>query len=48
MEENKLFVVIAVIALIFTGLAVHLLMLDRKIRRMEKTLKETEQNPSSK
>ncbi len=48
MEQSKLFVVIAVIALIFTGLSFHLMMLDKKIRSMERKMKDTEELPSLK
>ena len=34
--ESKIFVVIAVIAVIFTGLAIWLFKLDRKVSKLEK------------
>ncbi|MDK2908973.1 MAG: CcmD family protein [Bacteroidales bacterium] len=40
MLTNKLFVVIGVITLIFIGLFVYLLFLDRKTQRLEKELDE--------
>jgi CcmD family protein len=40
MIENKLFVVIAVMALIFTGVFFYLFTLDRKMSRLEKWLHE--------
>ncbi|MCX6271346.1 MAG: hypothetical protein NTU44_09045 [Bacteroidetes bacterium] len=43
-DPGKLFVVIAVLLVIFTGLITYLVMLDRKIRRFEK---ETDQKKSS-
>jgi hypothetical protein len=39
-SEGKIYVVIAVIALIFAALAVFLVYLERKVSRMEKRLKE--------
>lgn len=38
MFTNKLFVVIGVITLIFSGLLLYLFLLDRKTRRLEKEL----------
>jgi len=40
MDSDKLFVVIAVIAVIFAGLFVYLIFLDRKIHRLEKSRKD--------
>jgi CcmD family protein len=41
MEENgKIFVVVAVLAVILTGLFVYLFFLDRKVRRLEKQAEE--------
>jgi CcmD family protein len=41
MEENgKIFVVVAVLAVIMTGLFVYLFLLDRKVRRLEKMTEE--------
>lgn len=38
--ESKIFIVIAVIAVIFTGLVVWLFKLDRKVSRLEKEQQE--------
>ena len=41
MEANgKIFVVVAVLAVIMTGIFVYLFFLDRKVRRLEKQLEE--------
>lgn len=41
MEENgKIFVVVAVLAVILTGLFVYLFILDRKVRKLEKQAEE--------
>ncbi len=37
---DKIFVVVAVLALILTGIAGYLFTLDRKLRKLEKELKE--------
>ena len=37
-SEGKIYVVVAIIVLIFTGLAVYLFSMDRKITRTEKKL----------
>lgn len=39
MENTKIEVVIAVLVIIFSGLAVYLFFLDKKIKRMEKNKK---------
>jgi CcmD family protein len=39
-DSDKLFVVVAVIAIIFVGLLIYLFSLDRKIHRLEKRLNE--------
>jgi CcmD family protein len=39
-ESGKIFVVVAVLAVILTGLFVYLFFLDRKVRRLEKQLEE--------
>jgi CcmD family protein len=39
-ESGKLFVVVAVLAVIMTGLFVYLFILDRKVQRLEKQLEE--------
>lgn len=38
--EGKIYVVVAVIAVIFTGLVIYLLLLDRKISKLEKRKEE--------
>lgn len=40
MIETKLIVVIAVLVTIFTGLAIYLINLDRKITKLEKQLND--------
>lgn len=41
MEDNgKIFVVVAVLAVIMAGLFLYLFVIDRKIAKLEKTLKE--------
>ncbi|HOI86510.1 MAG TPA: CcmD family protein [Lentimicrobium sp.] len=40
MESDKFFVVAIVMAIIFTGLAVYLFLLDRKLSRIEKKQSE--------
>ncbi|HLP32699.1 MAG TPA: CcmD family protein [Bacteroidia bacterium] len=37
-SDNKLMVVVAVIAVIFTGIVVYLLFIDRKVGRIEKQI----------
>jgi cell division protein FtsL len=44
MDQNKLFVVILVIALIFIGLFIHLLVLDKKLRNLEKKITNKTEN----
>ena len=39
-ESGKINVVIGVISIIFTGIVVYLILLDRKLKRIEKELKE--------
>jgi len=39
-SEGKIYVVIAVIAIIFAGLALYLFYMDNKIGKLEKALKE--------
>ncbi|MFW5707282.1 MAG: CcmD family protein [Bacteroidota bacterium] len=41
---GKIFVVVAVLALIFAGIAAYLFYLDQKLGKMEKKLKEMEDN----
>ncbi|MCF8302455.1 MAG: CcmD family protein [Bacteroidales bacterium] len=40
MVENKIFVVIAVVLIIFVGIIVYLSMLDRNVKKLEKRLEE--------
>jgi len=44
MYENKLFVVIGVIALIFTGIIIYLISIDRKVSKLKKELKKRNAN----
>ncbi len=39
-ESGKIFVVVAVLAVILTGIFVYLFFLDRKVRRLEKDVEE--------
>lgn len=39
-SDGKIYVVVAVMAIVFAGVAVYLFMMDRKLSRMEKMLKE--------
>jgi CcmD family protein len=41
---GKIFVVVAVLAVIFTGIAAYLFYLDQKLNKMEKRLKEIEED----
>ena len=48
MEENgKIFVVVAVLAVILTGLFVYLIIIDRKVRKLEKHSEEKTENRTS-
>lgn len=48
MEANgKIFVVVAVLAVILTGIFVYLFLLDKKVRRMEKSAKEKTERKES-
>lgn len=38
--DGKIYVVIAVLLIIFTGIVIYLVMLDRKISKIEKELKD--------
>ena len=38
-SEGKIYVVVAVLSIIFAGLAIYLIMLDRKISKLEKNRK---------
>jgi CcmD family protein len=40
LENGKIFVVVAVLATILVGMFVYLFLLDRKVSRMEKELKD--------
>ncbi|MBN8697077.1 MAG: CcmD family protein [Bacteroidetes bacterium] len=41
-QSGKIYVVVTVLAIIFVGILVYLIMLDRKIRKIEKELKNKE------
>jgi CcmD family protein len=48
MEANgKIFVVVAVLAVIMTGIFVYLFFLDRKVRRLEKQAEEKPEKKGS-
>ncbi|MFN4122058.1 MAG: CcmD family protein [Flavobacteriales bacterium] len=40
--DGKIYVVIAVMAIVFAGIAIYLFYIDRKVGRLEKALKESE------
>jgi CcmD family protein len=42
MEETKIFVVITVLSTVLIGLAVYLFWLDRRVTKMEKEVKNTQ------
>jgi len=44
--DNKIFVVVAVVLVIFAGLIAYLVSIDRKIRKMEKELEDHKQAES--
>jgi CcmD family protein len=44
MDSGKLFVVIAVLAVILVGLITYMVFLDRKVTKLEKELKDQNQN----
>lgn len=46
MVESKIFVVIAVILIIFAGIIVYLAIIDRNVKALEKRLEEDEINQS--
>lgn len=48
MVETKLFVVILVIVLIFTGIILQLILLDRKMRKLEKKTEDLLQDQAAK
>jgi len=41
--DGKIYVVVAIILIVLTGLIVYLFMLDRKMKKLEKMLEEKEQ-----
>jgi CcmD family protein len=43
-DSGKIFVVIAVLLVIFAGIITYLVMLDRKIKRLEKEMNEKKLN----
>jgi hypothetical protein len=45
-KDGKIWVVVATIALSFAGLAIYLIRIDRKLKRMERIQNENEQNKS--
>jgi CcmD family protein len=48
MEANgKIFVVVAVLAVILTGIFVYLFLLDRKVRKLEKQAEEKQEKKES-
>ncbi len=48
MEANgKIFVVVAVLAVILTGIFVYLFFLDRKVRKLEKQAEEKQEKKES-
>lgn len=47
MEENKIFVVIAVLSIILVGIAVYLFALEKKIKSVEKRMDELKSNDSN-
>lgn len=44
MYDNKLFVVIGVIALIFTGIIIYLFSIDRKVNKLRKEQEKRKNN----
>jgi len=42
MEETKIFVVILVLSTVLVGLAVYLFLLDRRVSKMEKEIKNNQ------
>ena len=46
MFENKMFVVVGVIALIFAGITAYLVYLDRKLNRIRKQMDEINKSKS--
>ena len=46
MEENKIFVVIAVLSIILVGIAVYLFSLEKKIKSVEKRMDELKSKDS--
>lgn len=47
MVESKLFVVILVIAVIFTGIILQLILLDQKLRKLEKRTEDLMQHQTT-
>ena len=45
-QYGKIFVVVVVLAVILIGVFIYLFILDRRIGKMEKFLKEQERNPT--
>lgn len=39
-QSGKIYVVVAVLSIIFTGIVIYLVMLDRKISKLEKEIKK--------
>ena len=46
MEENKIFVVIAVLSIILVGIAIYLFALEKKIKSVEKRMDELKSKDS--
>lgn len=44
MEENKIYVVIAVLSIILIGIAIYLFVLEKKIKSVEKRMDEIKTN----
>ena len=42
-SEGKIYVVVTVMAIVFSGIAIYLFMLDRKVSKLEKSMKEKQQ-----
>jgi CcmD family protein len=43
-SEGKIYVVVTVMAIVFTGIAIYLFMLDKKLTRLEKVVKEKQKS----
>lgn len=48
MEENKIYVVIAVLSIILIGIAIYLFVLEKKIKSVEKRMDEIKTNQKEK